>query len=307
MCWSISRRLSSALFYLPTKNKAAKRTRVYGALSGAERRRSALTMTWAAISALLSTNANPVFVRLTAEGVPAHGSTPWDGLDANEMLMRTIAGLRRFYPYFDINSGKPATPGLIPCMRRASAVAMFPTSFPGGRRRCWIIRLTETSTVEDLAKNLREACAPGVSYEIVSASTPVVMSEDNPQILAYKRLAEQVTGRKIVFEQIGGATDARLFAEKGATVIMHSGTGEGMHADGEYVVWQSVEELARIQIEYLKVWRMLKAEEIPGSGKGRKRRQNRCFPFAADGGGSCGRRGNLLRFRRRAGICRGVI
>ena len=26
--------------------------------------------------------------------------------------MRTIAGLRRFYPYFDINSGKPATPGL---------------------------------------------------------------------------------------------------------------------------------------------------------------------------------------------------
>ena len=42
------------------------------------------------------------------------------------------------------------------------------------------------------------------------------------------------------------------FAEKGATVIMHSGTGEGMHADGEYVVWQSVEELARIQIEYLK-------------------------------------------------------
>ena len=84
------------------------------------------------------------------------------------------------------------------------------------------IRLTETSTVEDLAKNLREACAPGVSYEIVSASTPVVMSEDNPQILAYKRLAEQVTGRKIVFEQIGGATDARLFAKKGATVIMHS-------------------------------------------------------------------------------------
>ena len=28
--------------------------------------------------------------------------------------------------------------------------------------------------------------------------------------------------------------------------------GEGMHADSEYVVWQSVEELARIQIEYLK-------------------------------------------------------
>ena len=133
------------------------------------------------------------------------------------------------------------------------------------------------------------------------------MSEDNPQILAYKRLAEQVTGRKIVFEQIGGATDARLFAEKGATVIMHSGTGEGMHADGEYVVWQSVEELARIQIEYLKVWRMLKAGGNTGQRQGQETEAKPVFPLAADGGGSCGRRGNLLRFRRRAGICRGVI
>ena len=60
---------------------------------------------------------------------------------------------------------------------------------------------------------------------------------------------------------------------------MHSGTGEGMHADGEYVVWQSVEELARIQIEYLKVWRMLKAGGNTGQRQGRKRRQNRCFPL----------------------------
>ena len=29
---------------------------------------------------------------------------------------------------------------------------------------------------------------------------------------------------------------------------MHSGTGEGMHADGEYVVWQSVEELAQFRL-----------------------------------------------------------
>ena len=65
------------------------------------------------------------------EGVPRTGRRR-DGLDANEMLMRRLPGLRRFYPYFDINSGKPANTRLIPCMRRASAAAMFPTSFPGG-------------------------------------------------------------------------------------------------------------------------------------------------------------------------------
>ena len=40
------------------EEQGSKHARVYGALSGAERRRS-VTMTWAAISALLSTNAKP--------------------------------------------------------------------------------------------------------------------------------------------------------------------------------------------------------------------------------------------------------
>ena len=44
----------------------------------------------------------------------------------------------------------------------------------------------------------------------------------------------------------------RGFCGKRGDGDTHSGTGEVMHADGEYVVWQSVEELARIQIEYLK-------------------------------------------------------
>jgi acetylornithine deacetylase/succinyl-diaminopimelate desuccinylase-like protein len=78
------------------------------------------------------------------------------------------------------------------------------------------------------------------------------MSEKNNAILEYKKLAEEILGQKVDFQQIGGATDARLFAELGATVIMHSGTGEGMHADGEYVEIESVEKLAKIQIEYLK-------------------------------------------------------
>lgn len=195
---------------------------------------------------------NPVFVKLMAEGKPAHGSTPWDGLDANEMLMRTISNLRRFYPYFDIKSGKPQDTW-IDTMHVAKMSGGEVSNIIAGRAEALLdIRLIETSTLAGLEKNLSEACEEGVSYKIVSSSTPVVMREDNAQILAYKRFAEKVLGRDIRFVQIGGATDARLFAEKGATVIMHSGTGEGMHAEGEYVVVQSVKELAELQIEYLK-------------------------------------------------------
>ena len=43
-------------------------------------------------------------------------------------------------------------------------------------------------------------------------------------------------------------------------------------------VWQSVEELARIQIEYLKVWRMLKAGGNTGQRQGRETEAKPVFP-----------------------------
>ena len=122
-------------------------------------------------------------------------------------------------------------------MRRASAAAMFPTSFPGGE--LLDIQLTETSTVEDLAKNLREACARASAMKSFHRRR-WLWSEDNPQILAYKKAGRTGNRAENRFRADWRGTDARLFAEKGATVIMHSSTGEGMHADGEYVVWQSV-------------------------------------------------------------------
>ena len=91
----------------------------------------------------------------------------------------------------------------------------------------------------------------GVTYKIVSSSTPVVMEPNNPYIQDYKKFAEHILGREIEFEQIGGATDSRSFAVKGSTVIMHSGTGDGMHAKNEYVEIDSVKKIADIQIKFL--------------------------------------------------------
>ena len=112
-------------------------------------------------------------------------------------------------------------------------------------------RLTENSSVENLQKNLEKCLEKGVHYEIVSSSTPVVMDENNTDILNYKTFAERIMGQKIEFEHIGGATDSRAFALKGSTVIMHSGTGDGMHASNEYVDVKSVEQIADIQIKFL--------------------------------------------------------
>ena len=160
--------------------------------------------------------------------------------------MRTIAGLSGFIRILTLTAA--SLQHRIDTMHAARISGGDVSNIISGRAEALLdIRLTETSTVEDLAKNLREACASGRQLEIVSASTPVVMSEDNPQILAYKRLAEQVTGRKNSFSsRLAGHRCAAFCGKRGdGDNVFRYGRG---HADGEYVVWQSVEELARFRL-----------------------------------------------------------
>lgn len=194
---------------------------------------------------------NPVFVKIIAEGQAAHGSTPWDGVDANERLMTVLGNIRKLYPYYSKG-------GVVPQDKWIDTVHV--ATINGGQVSNVIsnhaealldFRLTENSSVDNLKKNLGKCLIEGVIYKIASESTPVVMDENNPYILDYKHFAEQIIGQELEFEHIGGATDSRSFAVRGSIVIMHSGTGEGMHAEGEYVETASVEQIANIQMKFL--------------------------------------------------------
>ncbi len=203
------------------------------------------------ITKIVSKCKNPVFVKLIASGKEAHGSTPWEGIDANELLFKTWQNIRQIYAYFAADLPQPDDKWIDTVHFAKIEGGQVSNIISNYAEALLDFRLTENSSVENLERNLQKCMVPGVSYKIVSASTPVVMDEKNPDILDYKRFAENILGRQIEFEHIGGATDSRTFAVKGSTVIMHSGTGEGMHASGEFVEWQSVEQIADIQIKFL--------------------------------------------------------
>lgn len=194
---------------------------------------------------------NPVFVKIIAEGVAAHGSTPWEGIDANELMIQTLTKLRQFYPYYAQNGNNPDNKWIDTVHWAKICGGEVSNIISAYCETLCDFRLTETSTIDELKANLDKAMLPGVRYKIVSVSTPVVMDEKNPHILDYKAFAEEILGTPIAFEHIGGATDSREFAVKGSTVIMHSGTGEGMHAPGEYVEIDSVKCIGEIQIKFL--------------------------------------------------------
>ena len=203
------------------------------------------------ITKIVSKCKNPVFVKLIATGKEAHGSTPWEGIDANELLIKTWDNIRKIYPYYSADNPQPKDTWFDTVHMALISGGQVSNVISNYAEALLDFRLTEDSSVEGLEKNLRSCLEKGVEYKIVSQSTPVVMDEQNSDICAYKELTEKVLGKKVEFEHIGGATDSRSFAEKGSVVIMHSGTGEGMHASGEYVDIESVEQIADIQIKFL--------------------------------------------------------
>lgn len=203
------------------------------------------------ITKIVSKCKNPVFVKLIAHGKEAHGSTPWSGIDANELLMQTWQNIRRIYPYYAADLPQPEDTWFDTVHFAKIEGGQVSNIISNYAEALLDFRLTENSSVENLEKNLQKCMVKDVEYKIVSASTPVVMDENNPDILEYKRFAENIMGKPIKFEHIGGATDSRAFAVRGSTVIMHSGTGDGMHASDEYVEIESVKQIADIQIKFL--------------------------------------------------------
>ena len=195
---------------------------------------------------------NPVYIRLKSKGKSAHGSTPWEGQDANEALFQTWQNIRKIYPAFNLKGGKPDNTW-IDTVHMAVMNGGHTSNIISDEASALLdFRLTEKSSIEDLKQKLASCMADGVTFEIEMQSIPVVTDETNKIMLSYKKIAEEVIGQKISFEYIGGATDSRAFYTRGATLIMHSGTGDGMHAANEYVVFESVYQIADIQLKFLR-------------------------------------------------------
>ena len=204
------------------------------------------------ITKIIAKCKNPVFVKLIARGQEAHGSTPWLGIDANEKLLQVWGNIRKKFAYYSKESTAPANTWINTVHMANIAGGGAVNVISNNCEAMLDFRLTEGSSVDELKKFLESCLIDGVKYEIMSSSVPVVMDEKNPYILQYKKLAEEKLARKIEFEYMGGATDSREFAQKGSIVIMHSGSGDGMHAANEYVEWNSVEALLSVQKDFLR-------------------------------------------------------
>ncbi len=202
------------------------------------------------ISKIIEKCKNATCIDLVAKGQSAHGSLPWEGVDAIEEIMQTVQKLREFFPYYSIENKPQNT--WTPTMHVGKIIGGKATNIIAPSAVAHLdFRLTEKITTEKLEEILKKCCSKNISYEIKMSGKIVANDQNNPILQSYANLVKNEIGKMPEFITIGGATDSRNFADGKTLIIMHSGTGNGMHGDNEYTEIESIKQLYEIQSKFI--------------------------------------------------------
>lgn len=209
------------------------------------------------ISTIVEKNKDVVFVNLVSEGQSASGMLPWEGKSAIDQLLATIQKIRDYFPYFEMDN----KPNVQPFGRHYWVDSLNIGTINGGSR---INRVSDIATAQldfrlvngmdgkKLSKILNRCLVGKTRYEIRYETGFVNEDRNNPIIEEYKRIVEDTISKKVDFVRDGRMSNSGMLKDKkGASVILHSYTGGGYHAEDEWVDLNSVKQLCDIQVAFV--------------------------------------------------------
>lgn len=178
------------------------------------------------------------------DGDPAHGSRPWEGINAIEKAFEVHQMLLKlpftkesseFYPYPSINLAK---------INGGDVYNKVP-------EKCvmsYDIRYLPTQNHEDILKQIEGITDGEVIVNMFSK--PLVTERDNPFILMLEPIVEKHTKEKAVFFGQHGSADTVFFANYGIPAIEFGPSGLNWHGDKEYVLPRSVHLYEKMLVDF---------------------------------------------------------
>lgn len=113
-------------------------------------------------------------------------------------------------------------------------------------------RLVDGMDAKKVAKILNNCLVGNTRYEIRYETGFVNEDRNNPVIKEYKKIVESIIDKKVEFLRDGRMSNSGMLKDKkGASVILHSYSGGGYHAEDEWVDIKSVEQLYNIQKKFI--------------------------------------------------------
>ena len=184
-----------------------------------------------------------------AHGKAAHGSRPWDGVNAIGLLNNFLPKFENFFtPHNEHPDGHWVTTcnvGKIEGGLAINQVSDLATAHCD-------IRYTERDQPEKIIERAKSICPPEILIEVMFNEPMFLADPESPTLKHYRAAIKSVTrnNAKIIFSH--GSSDARFFTVNNVPVIISQPTGEGLHGPDEWVSVKAIEEYYKILEDFMK-------------------------------------------------------
>jgi succinyl-diaminopimelate desuccinylase len=168
------------------------------------------------------------FIKLTASGVSAHGSRPWEGDNAISTLVEGLDEIKGLFG--ELSRGKSSV--TISQISGGTAINQVPDS----AEATLDLRFVDSEQFDAYQKAIH-LIADNRGLQLVTiAETPCgTVDMQNPHIIDFMMIAERIHGQPIGHNHSLGASDARFFAQKNIPTIVIRPTGGGHHSNSEWI------------------------------------------------------------------------
>ena len=171
---------------------------------------------------------------IEASGRAAHGSRPWQGVNAIEEIMKFTKLLQSHVPTEPCGSNDHRHNSVVLATIRGGEA---PNQVPGTATATIDMRFTADSTPEQLTGWVNDAITkmPTISATNSIMGLPYKISASSPAAKQFKDCVREVLGHDIPDHMAHGSSDGRWFAWKGVTDLNIGITGSGYHTSPEWI------------------------------------------------------------------------
>ncbi len=185
-----------------------------------------------------------VMLRLRLDGVPAHGSRPWEGENALHALGAGLVRLQERFPAAsDADWRTTATPTL--AKTRNVALNRLPDSVLLSFDIRYVPEDDPAAVIDAVC-----ACFPNAAVEQCAVAPPLATSPQTPAVQQLAAAYEQVMGTPPQHYREHFGSDARHYSHAGIPALCFGPTGAGLHSDEEWVESASLVRLYEVLRAY---------------------------------------------------------
>ena len=188
-----------------------------------------------------------------AVGIESHGSMPWDGLDANDILFELITELRKTFKAYSINN-KPDNTWVSTMHVGKISGGDAVNKISSNSKALIDIRYTEeynSKNIINIFDNFKNKHQDHFSYKIIAFGKNVVTNIDNKYFNRYINCFKNETGKDPTMDYFNGTTDIRYFINDNNISIHHSPDIGPIHSEDEFVDLITLKKLKDIGLAFV--------------------------------------------------------